>query len=100
MSPDRNPDDVQRAVIDRVTGEWAVLLIGEKEQERRVRVDDLPEGAEEGSIVDVRVTGLKVEVIATDDTATEAKRAEMKDRLSRLKKTRSSGRFGGDPKAE
>ncbi len=93
MSSDRESDDVQRAVIDRITGEWAVLLVGDKEQERRVRASELPDGAEEGSIVEVRSTGLKLEVIATDDAATEAKRAEMKDRLSRLKNTRSSGRF-------
>jgi hypothetical protein len=99
VSPDRKSDDVQRAVIDRITGEWAVLLVGDKEQERRVRASDLPDGADEGSIVDVRSTGLKLEVIATDDAATEAKRGEMKDRLSRLKNTRSSGRFD-KPKPE
>jgi hypothetical protein len=94
VSRDGNSDDVQRAVIDRITGEWAVLLVGDKEQERRVRVDDLPKGAEEGSILEVRVSGLKVEVLAADEEATDAKRAEVKDRLSRLKKSRSSGRFG------
>ena len=100
MSPDRKSDDVQRAVIDRIAGDWAVLLVGDREQERRVRVDDLPEGAEEGSIVDVKIIGLQLEVIATDDAATEAKRAEMKQRLTRLKNTRSSGRFDSDRKPE
>lgn len=96
MSPDEASDDVQRAVIDRLTDGWAVLLVGDREQERRVRVDDLPDGAEEGSIVQVRVSGLKVEVVGVDDAGTEGKRAEMKGRLSRLKNSRSTGRFDSD----
>ena len=93
MSPDERSDDTQRAVIDRITDGWAVLLVGDREQERRVRESDLPDGAEEGSIVQVRVSGLKVEVVGVDGGATDEKRAEMKDRLGRLKKSRSTGRF-------
>lgn len=90
MSPD--PKD-ERAVIDRITDDWAVLLIGDEEQERRVKADELPDGAREGSIVNVRVSGLRVEVLEVDDAATKEKRSEMKDRLGRLKRTRSTGRF-------
>jgi hypothetical protein len=93
VSPDRESDDTQRAVIDRITDGWAVLLVGDREQERRVRESDLPDGAGEGSIVQVRVSGLKIEVVDVDDAATDEKRADMKDRLSRLKKSRSTGRF-------
>ena len=96
MSPDENADDVQRAVIDRITDGWAVLLVGDREQERRVRVDDLPDGAEEGSIVQVRTAGLKIEVVGIEDAAADEKRAQMKDRLSRLRKSRSRGRFDSD----
>ena len=95
MSPDQASDETKRAVIDRITGDWAVLLVGDKEQERRVRVDDLPDGAKEGSVVHVRVSTMKVEVVGIDDAATDEKRAEMQDRLSRLKETRSTGRFDG-----
>lgn len=93
MSPDRQSDGVQRAVIDRITGEWAVVLVGDRELDRRVRVSDLPKEAREGSIVDVRISGLKVEVVGVDEAATDEKRAELKNRLSRLKQTRSTGRF-------
>ena len=96
MSHDRRSDDTQRAVIDRITDGWAVILVVDREQERRLRVDDLPDGAEEGSIVQVRVSGLNVEVVAVDDGATHEKRAEMKDRLRRLRKSRSRGRFDSD----
>ena len=96
MSPDRVSDDTQRAVVDRITDGWAVLLVGEREQERRVRESDLPDGAREGSIVQVRASGLEVEVVGVDDGATDTKRAEMKDRLRRLKQSRSTGRFDSD----
>jgi hypothetical protein len=96
VSPDQESGGVQRAVIDRLTDGWAVLLVGDSEQERRVRADDLPKGAKEGSIVEVRVSGLKVEVVGADEAATDEKRAELKDRLGRLKKTRSTGRFDRD----
>ena len=101
MSPDRDSDGTQRAVIDRITDGWAVLLVGDQEQERRVRASDLPDGVEEGSIVQVRVSGLTVEVVDIDAGATDEKRAEMKDRLSRLKKSRSTGRFdSGKPRPD
>lgn len=92
MPRDRNAD-LRRAVIDRIVDEWAVLLVGTEEQEHRVRVNDLPEGAREGSIVDIRVSGTAVEVVAIDIAATDEKRAEMKGRLNDLKRSRSSGRF-------
>jgi hypothetical protein len=93
VSPDERSDDTQRAVIDRITDGWAVLLVGDREQERRVRESDLPDGAEEGSIVQVRASGVKVEVVGVDGGATDEKRTEMSDRLSRLKESRSTGRF-------
>ena len=96
MSPDERSDDTQRAVIDRITDGWAVLLVGDQEQERRVRESELPDGAEEGSLVQVRVSGLTVDVVGVDATATDEKRAGMTDRLSRLKKSRSTGRFDTD----
>ncbi len=96
MSPDRSSDDTQEAVIDRITDGWAVVLIGDREQERRVRESELPDGAGEGSIIQVRVSGLKVEVVDVDDEATDEKRAEMTNRLSRLKESRSTGRFDSD----
>jgi len=96
VSPDRRSDDTQRAVIDRITDGWAVILVGDREQERRLRVDDLPDGAEEGSIVQVRMAGLKIEVVGIEDAAADEKRAEMKDRLSRLRQSRSRGRLDSD----
>jgi hypothetical protein len=95
VSPDRASDKTQRAVIDRIEAESAILLVGDREHERRVPVDDLPEGAKEGSIVDVRVSALKVEVVGVGDAAANEKRAELQGRLDRLRKTRSTGRFDG-----
>ena len=40
-----------------------------------------------------RFDGSDIEIVEADDEATEEKREEMRGRLSRLKKTRSTGRF-------
>lgn len=96
MSSSTASDDVQRAVVDRLTDGWAVLLVGDREEERRVRVDDLPDDVREGSIVQVRVSGLKIEVLEADAPAADAKRAEVKGRIARLKKSRSTGRFSSE----
>ena len=93
MSREGKELDIQRGVVDRISNGWAVILVGEKEQERKVREDELPDGVREGSIVKVRASGLHLEVVGSDDTATEAKRTEIRGRLDRLKDTRSKRRF-------
>lgn len=84
---------IQTGVVDRISDGWAVILVGEKEQERKVREAELPEGVREGSIVKVRAGGLRLEVLGSDDRATEEKRTEVRGRLDRLKNTRSKRRF-------
>lgn len=93
MSRDSQDSDTERGVIDRITDGWAVILVGDREQERKVREDDLPDGAREGTAVEVRSSGMRVEIVAVDDEATDAKRSDVRDRLDRLKKRRSKGRF-------
>ena len=90
---ERDEASVQRGVVDRITDGWAVILVGDEEDEHRLRENDLPEGVSEGSVVRVRFDGSDIEIVEADDEATEEKREEMRGRLSRLKKTRSTGRF-------
>ena len=90
---ERDEANVQRGVVDRITDGWAVILVGDEEDEHRLRENDLPEGVNEGSVVRVRFDGSDIEIVEADDEATEEKREEMRGRLSRLKKTRSTGRF-------
>ena len=90
---ERDEANVQRGVVDRISDGWAVILVGDEEDEHRLRENDLPEGVSEGSVVRVRFDGSDIEIVEADDEATEEKREEMRGRLSRLKKTRSTGRF-------
>ena len=90
---ERDEASVQRGVVDRISDGWAVILVGDEENEHRLRENHLPEGVSEGSVVRVRFDGSDIEIVEADDEATEEKREEMRGRLSRLKKTRSTGRF-------
>ena len=90
---ERDEANVQRGVVDRISDGWAVILVGDEENEHRLRENHLPEGVSEGSVVRVRFDGSDIEIVEADDEATEEKREEMRGRLSRLKKTRSTGRF-------
>ena len=90
---EREEANVQRGVVDRISDGWAVILVGDEENEHRLRENHLPEGVSEGSVVRVRFDGSDIEIVEADDEATEEKREEMRGRLSRLKKTRSTGRF-------
>lgn len=96
MSPDRTESsETERAVVDRISDGWAVILVGDAEDEHRLRESALPSGVTEGSVVRVRLDGSDVEIVEANDSETREKREEMRTRLSRLKKTRSTGRFNG-----
>ena len=95
MSRESQEPDVQRGVVDRISDGWATILVGGREQEQKVREDALPDGAKEGSIVTVRASGLRIEIVGVDDKATDKKRSEVRGRLDRLKETRSKRRFDG-----
>ena len=90
---ERDEANVQRGVVDRISDGWAVILVGDEEDEHRLRENDLPEGVNEGSVVRVRFDGSDIEIVEAADDETDEKREEMRGRLSRLKKTRSTGRF-------
>ena len=90
---ERDEANVQRGVVDRISDGWAVILVGDEEDEHRLRENDLPEGVNEGSVVRVRFDGSDIEIVEVADDETDEKREEMRGRLSRLKKTRSTGRF-------
>ena len=90
---ERDEANVQRGVVDRISDGWAVILVGDEEDEHRLRENDLPEGVSEGSVVRVRFDGSDIEIVEVADDETDEKREEMRGRLSRLKKTRSTGRF-------
>jgi hypothetical protein len=84
------PDDV-RATIDRVTDGIAILLVEPDGREVELPAGELPEDATEGSVVLVRLDPL--EVVEVDHEATRALRAAAENRLARMRRSRSRGRF-------
>jgi len=70
----RNPRR-QKAVIDRIEeGRFAVLLVGRKQLEKVVPVEQLPEGAKAGSWLKVRVMEDGVKDMMVDEEETQAAR--------------------------
>ncbi|MFP4235446.1 MAG: DUF3006 domain-containing protein [Nitriliruptoraceae bacterium] len=82
-----------RAIIDRIEGGVAVLLVGPDGGRHEVATTDLPDGAVDGDVVEVAVTGGAVTVGAVDRPLTDARRTDAQQRLSRILKERDSGRF-------
>lgn len=54
---------------------------------------ELPEGAGEGSVLRVILYGPDLTILEADADETRHERDTMRKRLTRLKKTRSTGRF-------
>jgi hypothetical protein len=70
------PQPFQTAVVDRIEGESAVLLVGEREREVHVPVSHLPSGARQSDLLRVRVRGEQITVLGVDVQATRlSKRA-------------------------
>jgi hypothetical protein len=76
----------QKAVIDRIEeGKYAVLLIGSKQVERSIPVEQLPQGARAGSWLKVRVTDDGVKDMLVDEEATQAAEARVRSKLEMLR---------------
>jgi hypothetical protein len=75
-----------KAVIDRVEGELAVLLLGDKgEFKLNIPLSLLPEGCKEGDVLSI--------AIERDPGATEQAKERVSDRMEKLKK-KSQGKTG------
>lgn len=86
-----------RGVIDRfVDGRAIVLVEGDGESpslEIEIPVEELPDDAGEGSVILLRQRTMW-EVVELDDAETRERRAEVADRLAKLRRERGGGRFG------
>jgi len=85
---------VEAAVVDRLEGELAVLLLGADEVEVTVPVGALPDGAGEGAWLLVAASSAGVEVVGADPDGEARQRERMQRRLARLRAERGGGRFG------
>jgi hypothetical protein len=83
---------MEKAVIDRFEGEYAVLLVGEEQRKMDVPRSKLPKGAREGSWVQVEIVAGKVSKINLDPQETERAKARIADKRARLKKGEHRGR--------
>jgi hypothetical protein len=89
-----SPDEEQAsAVVDRVTDGVATLLVGEGERSVVIPASDLPAGVGEGAWVLVREREDGIDVVGIDAERTAARRAELEERLGRVRRSRGSGRF-------
>jgi hypothetical protein len=86
------PDD--RAVVDRIDDGIAVLLVGPAGDQHELDADRLPDGVGDGDVVAVTIDGDDIVVGEVDRALTDARRAKAEQRLARIRKERSRGRFG------
>lgn len=74
-------------MIDRVEEDrLAVLLVGEKEVERIVPVEQLPEGSRAGVWLKVRFEGDSLVEAVIDEEATQRARARIQEKLEALRR--------------
>lgn len=85
---------MDRAVIDRITEGIAVLLVGPAGDEHECDASQLPEGAGDGDVITVTSEGDALVIGGIDQQLTDARRADVAERLARLRDERAGGRFG------
>lgn len=83
----------RRAVVDRIIGGQAVLLVEPGGEEQHIAADSLPEDTGEGAWVLVTGAGHDLTVVGTDPEGEAARRGEMAARVESLRRTRRGGRF-------
>lgn len=76
----------RRAVIDRIEdGQWAVLLVGRTQTEMHIPVEELPEGAREGTWLRVRTRDNTVTDIVVDMEETERGARRIRSKMDALR---------------
>lgn len=81
----------EKAVIDRIVdGKDAVLLVGKNEQEHVILVEKLPQGAQEGSWLEVLLKEGSIQEIQLLMEDTEKIKRRIEDKMSLLRKRGSS----------
>lgn len=82
---------IEKAVIDRIVdGKHAVLLVGKDEQQYIIPVEQLPQGAQEGSWLEVLLEEGSTQEIRLLMEDTEKIKRRIEDKMSLLRKRGSS----------
>jgi len=77
---------MEKAVVDRIVdGRTAVILVGEDERQHHHPADELPEGAQEGTWLRVRVEGAKIVSMEVDQEETDIVRRRIKHKMDKLR---------------
>jgi hypothetical protein len=77
---------MEKAVIDRFEGEYAILLVGQEQRKMDVLRSKLPKGAKEGSWVLIQIVDDDVANMVLDKEETELVRTRISDKLARLRR--------------
>jgi len=82
---------MQKAVIDRIEdGKHAVLIVGDEEEQKIIPVNELPDGAREGTWLKVKFNGDAITYIAIDHEETAKRRERINSKMNKLKERRSN----------
>jgi hypothetical protein len=75
---------MEQAVVDRVEGDLAVLLVGADEQELLVPIRDLPKGSGPGVWLKVTIEGNSLKQAEVDWETTRTRQARIQVKMDRL----------------
>ncbi len=73
------------AVVDRLEGENAILLVGDEQDRLIVPINDLPAGTKEGNWLQVEYADDRILSATLDLAATEAAKKSIADKMAKLR---------------
>jgi hypothetical protein len=76
----------EKAVIDRFEEDLAVILVGEEEEQFTLPREALPEGAQEGSWLQIERREETIVVLSLDEDETERVRSRIAEKMARLRR--------------
>lgn len=75
-----------KAVIDRIEdSKHAVLIVGDEEEQKVIPAEELPDGAQEGTWLQVDFDGGTVASISIDEEETEKRQRRISSKMEKLK---------------
>lgn len=74
------------AVVDSISGDKASILISEKEVEKIISVDLLPEGSSEGDWLQIELDGNEIVNITLDRETTGNRKESIANKMEELRK--------------
>ena len=77
---------IEKAVIDRFEGDYAVLLVGDAERHFDIPRKSLPRGCKEGIWLKVMIEGESITSIEIDKEETARARERIAEKLARLRR--------------